>query len=106
MLKKYKMEGIEGKTKRLSDEIKKDSKGKPGVKSRASGGMMGGGKKNYKTTGMLGAKTGKLVGGQKNFTRTFKKSNLSVRMKWLHQELQVLTSLLMRLSKRLTKDVA
>ena len=76
-VKKIKMEGIEGKTKRLSDEIKKDSKGKPGVKSRASGGMMGGGKKNYKTTGMLGAKTGKLVGGQKNLPGHLKKAILA-----------------------------
>jgi len=76
-VKKIKMEGIEGKTRRLSDDIKKDSKGKPGVKSRASGGMMGGGKKNYKATGMLGAKTGKLVGGQKNLPGHLKKAILA-----------------------------
>ena len=76
-VKKIKMEGIEGKTKRLSDDIKKDMKGKPGVKSRASGGMMGGGKKNYKATGMLGAKTGKLVGGQKNLPGHLKKAILA-----------------------------
>jgi hypothetical protein len=76
-VKKIKTEGLGDKAKRLSDEIKKDLKGKPGVKSKASGGMMGGGKKNYKTTGMLGAKTGKLVGGQKNLPGHLKKAILA-----------------------------
>ena len=39
--------------------------------------MMGGGKKNYKATGMLGAKTGKLVGGQKNLPDGLKKAILA-----------------------------
>jgi hypothetical protein len=44
---------------------------------KMSGGMMGGGKKNYKTTGMLNAKTGKLVGGQKNLPGHLKKAILA-----------------------------
>ena len=45
---------------------------------KMSGGMaIGGGKKNYKTTGMLGAKTGKLVGGQKNLPGHLKKAILA-----------------------------
>ncbi len=75
-VKKVKLEGLGGKAKRLSDEMK-DSKGTKGVKSRASGGMMGGGKKNYKATGMLGAKTGKLVGGQKNLPKHLQKAILA-----------------------------
>ena len=47
-------------------------------KEKMSGGMaIGGGKKNYKTTGMLGAKTGKLVGGQKNLPGHLKKAILA-----------------------------
>ena len=76
-VKEIKLQGIKGKTRRLSDDIKKSMKGKAGVSSRASGGMMGGGKKNYKTTGMLGAKTGKLVGGQKNLPGHLKKAILA-----------------------------
>ena len=37
--------------------------------SKMSGGMMGGGKKNYKMSGVMGAKTGKLVGKQKNLPK-------------------------------------
>ena len=55
--------------RRISDDIREAKKGKPGVSSRASGGMMGGGKKNYKMSGMIGAKTGKLVGKQKNLPK-------------------------------------
>jgi hypothetical protein len=48
------------------------------VKKKMSGGMaIGGGKKNYKTTGMLGAKTGKLVGGQKNLPGHLQKAILA-----------------------------
>ncbi len=50
---------------------------KKGMKKAASGAMIGGGKKNYKTTGMLGAKTGKLVGGQKNLPGHLKKAILA-----------------------------
>ena len=35
-------------------------------KKKAGGMPIGGGKKNYKMSGMIGAKTGKLVGKQKN----------------------------------------
>ena len=77
-VKEVKLDALKGKgTSRLSDDIKKSMKGKAGVSSRASGGMMGGGKKNYKTTGMLGAKTGKLVGGQKNLPGHLKKAILA-----------------------------
>jgi hypothetical protein len=44
---------------------------------KMSGGMMGGGKKNYKATGKLNAKTGKLVGGQKNLPGHLKKAILA-----------------------------
>ena len=37
--------------------------------SKMSGGMMGGGKKNYKMSGVMGAKTGKLIGKQKNLPK-------------------------------------
>jgi hypothetical protein len=47
------------------------------VATASKGAMMGGGKKNYKTTGMLGAKTGKLVGGQKNLPGHLKKAILA-----------------------------
>jgi len=74
-VKEVKLDAKKGKgLSKLSDEIKKDSKGKSGVSSRVSGGMMGGGKKNYKSTGMLGAKTGKLVGGQKNLPKHLQKA--------------------------------
>lgn len=76
-VKEIKLQGIKGKTRRLSEDLKDAKKGKPGVSSRVSGGMMGGGKKNYKTTGMLGAKTGKLVGGQKNLPGHLKKAILA-----------------------------
>jgi hypothetical protein len=47
----------------------KDYEGKLMTK-RMSGGMaMGGGKKNYKMSGVMGAKTGKLVGKQKNLPK-------------------------------------
>ena len=61
--------------------VKKDKDGKPKVinpkdyegklmTKRMSGGMaMGGGKKNYKMSGVMGAKTGKLVGKQKNLPK-------------------------------------
>ena len=40
------------------------------MKKKKSGGMpMGGGKKNYKMSGVMGAKTGKLVGKQKNLPK-------------------------------------
>ena len=64
-VKQIKLEGIKGKTRRLSEDLKDAKKGKPGVSSRVSGGMMGGGKKNYKATGMLNAKTGMLTEKQK-----------------------------------------
>ena len=38
-------------------------------KKKAGGMPMGGGKKNYKMSGMIGAKTGKLVGKQKNLPK-------------------------------------
>jgi hypothetical protein len=77
------------------------------MQKKMSGGMpAGGGHKNYKMTGKVGqakygkmmkAKTGKLVGGQENLPDGLKESNLSIRMQWLHQELQVLISQSMRL---------
>jgi hypothetical protein len=77
-VKQIKIDAKEGKgTSKLSDDIKKSMKGKAGVSSRVSGGMMGGGKKNYKATGMLNAKTGKLVGGQKNLPGHLKKAILA-----------------------------
>ena len=59
--------------------IVKDKDALMGVKveKAMSGKMMGGGKKNYKATGMLGAKTGKLVGGQKNLPDGLKKAILA-----------------------------
>lgn len=48
------------------------------VKKKMSGGMaIGGGKKNYKATGTLNAKTGKLVGGQKNLPKHLQKAILA-----------------------------
>ena len=61
--------------------VKKDKDGKPKLinpkdyegklmTKRMSGGMaMGGGKKNYKMSGTMKAKTGKLVGKQKNLPK-------------------------------------
>jgi len=43
---------------------------KKDMPKKKSGGMpAGGGHKNYKMTGMIGAKTGKLVGKQKNLPK-------------------------------------
>ena len=48
------------------------------AEKRMSGGMAhGGGKKNYKATGTISAKTGKLVGGQKNLPGHLKKAILA-----------------------------
>jgi len=75
--KKNKMEEDADKIIKASNlpdakDIRKD------IKKKMSGGMaIGGGKKNYKTTGMLGAKTGKLVGGQKNLPGHLKKAILA-----------------------------
>ena len=75
--KKNKMEEDADKIIKASNlpdakDIRKD------IKKKMSGGMaIGGGKKNYKATGMLGAKTGKLVGGQKNLPGHLKKAILA-----------------------------
>ena len=48
------------------------------AEKRMSGGMAhGGGKKNYKATGTINAKTGKLVGGQKNLPKHLQKAILA-----------------------------
>ena len=48
------------------------------AEKRMSGGMThGGGKKNYKATGTINAKTGKLVGGQKNLPKHLQKAILA-----------------------------
>ena len=48
------------------------------VKKKMSGGMaIGGGHKNYKMTGMVKAKTGKLVGKQKNLPGHLQKAILA-----------------------------
>jgi len=61
-VRKLKMEKNPKGARRISDDIRKNSK--------MSGGMaMGGGKKNYKMSGMMKAKTGKLVGKQKNLPK-------------------------------------
>ena len=53
-------------------DIRKD------VKKKMSGGMaIGGGHKNYKMTGMVKAKTGKLVGKQKNLPGHLQKAILA-----------------------------
>jgi len=69
--------------------VKKDKDGKPKLinpkdyegklmTKRMSGGMaMGGGKKNYKMSGTMKAKTGKLVGGQKNLPKHLQKAILA-----------------------------
>jgi hypothetical protein len=71
--KKNKMEeAAEPKIKKFRPapdaDIRKD------VKKKMSGGMaIGGGHKNYKMTGMLKAKTGKLTEKQKNYLYIYKK---------------------------------
>ena len=69
--------------------VKKDKDGKPKVinpkdyegklmTKKMSGGMaMGGGKKNYKMSGTMKAKTGKLVGNQKNLPKHLQKAILA-----------------------------
>jgi|TARA_Y100000004_G_scaffold193354_1_gene255713 hypothetical protein len=69
--------------------VKKDKDGKPKVinpkdyegklmTKKMSGGMaMGGGKKNYKMSGTMKAKTGKLVGKQKNLPKHLQKAILA-----------------------------
>ncbi len=66
------------KKERLTLDGLKEARREVAMTKKMSGGMaIGGGKKNYKTTGMLGAKTGKLVGGQKNLPGHLKKAILA-----------------------------
>lgn len=75
--KKNKMEEAADKIIKASNlpdakDIRKD------VKKKMSGGMaIGGGHKNYKMTGMLKAKTGKLVGKQKDLPAHLQKAILA-----------------------------
>ena len=75
--KKNKMEEAADKIIKSSNlpdasDIRKD------VKKKMSGGMaIGGGHKNYKMTGMVKAKTGKLVGKQKNLPGHLQKAILA-----------------------------
>jgi len=75
--KKNKMEEDADKIIKVSNlpdasDIRKD------VKKKMSGGMaIGGGHKNYKMTGMVKAKTGKLVGKQKNLPGHLQKAILA-----------------------------
>ena len=75
--KKNKMEEDADKIIKASNlpdakDIRKD------VKKKMSGGMaIGGGHKNYKMTGMLKAKTGKLVGKQKDLPAHLQKAILA-----------------------------
>ena len=75
---KNKMEEMAEKIKTIyrqapdAKDIRKD------VKKKMSGGMaIGGGHKNYKMTGMVKAKTGKLVGKQKNLPGHLQKAILA-----------------------------
>lgn len=59
--------------RRISDDIREAKKN-----SKMSGGMaIGGGHKNYKMTGTVKAKTGKLVGKQKNLPGHLQKAILA-----------------------------
>jgi hypothetical protein len=75
--KKNKMEEDADKIIKASNlpdakDIRKD------VKKKMSGGMaIGGGHKNYKMTGMIKAKTGKLVGKQKDLPAHLQKAILA-----------------------------
>ena len=81
-VRKLKMEKNPKGASRISDDVRKEAK----KNSKMSGGMaMGGAKKNYKMSGMMQAKygkmakakTGKLVGGQKNLPKHLQKAILA-----------------------------
>ena len=66
------------KKERLTLDGLKEARREVAMTKKMSGGMaIGGGKKNYKATGTISAKTGKLVGGQKNLPGHLKKAILA-----------------------------
>jgi len=75
---KNKMEEMAEKIKTIYKPLPDASDIRKDVKKKMSGGMaIGGGHKNYKMTGMIKAKTGKLVGKQKNLPGHLQKAILA-----------------------------